>query len=243
MTFAYSAGRSGETPKKILGESRGKLQVDGYTGYNAVITPEARERVGCWSHLRRYFFKALPTAPEAEEMMDLIVELYAVEWQAQEKGICGSEAHRLLRDTLSRPVVKKIEAWLAQQEPATNPKSPLGAALKYAQEEDKKTKKKSLKRCMKVFLKDPKVGLDNNISERALRIIALGRKNFLFAGNDPAAQNLAINQTLVATCEANGVNPQDYLADVLIRIQTHPQSKIDELLPQNWRPPNPAAAS
>jgi len=242
ITFAYSKSRSGETPRRILGASKGKLQVDGYTGYNSVTTPEGRERAGCWAHARRYFFKSLQTAPEAEEMMDLIAELYGVEWLAQEKGICGSEAHRLLRDSMSRPVVEKIEAWLIQHEPSTPPKSPLGAALKYTLKEDKKAKTKSLKRSMKVFLKDPKVALDNNISERALRIIALGRKNFLFAGNDPAAENLAINQTLVATCEANGVNPQDYLADVLVRTHDHPQSRIDELLPQNWRPPTRATA-
>jgi transposase len=208
-----------------------------------VTTPEGRERAGCWAHVRRYFFKALPTAPEAGEVMDLIADLYTVEWQAQEKGICGTEEHRLLRETVSRVAVEKIEAWVLEHEPYTNPKSPLGDAIKYTQVENKETKTKSMKKSLKVFLEDPKVGIDNNVSERALRIIALGRKNFLFAGNDPAAENLAVLQTLVTTCEANGVNPQDYLADVLIRIQTHPQSRIDELLPQNWKPPDPAEAA
>jgi transposase len=82
--------------------------------------------------------------------------------------------------------------------------------------------------------------IDNNASERALRVAALGRKNFLFVGTNEAGENLAGLYSLIATCEANGVNPVDYLADVLIRVQTHPASRIDELLPHNWKPPNPS---
>jgi len=85
-----------------------------------------------------------------------------------------------------------------------------------------------------VFIKDAELALDNNVSERALRAIAIGRKNFLFVGTDRAGENLGVLQSLVATCEANGVNPQEYLADMLIRIQSHPNSRIDELLPQHW---------
>jgi transposase len=232
--YCYSATRSGEMPLKILGESEGKLQVDGYTGYNAVTTPEGRKRAGCWAHTRRYFFKALQTAKEAGEMMDLLGELYAVEWQAQEKGICGTDAHRLLRQEVSGEVVEKIEAWLDEHEPVTPPKSPLGKAIAYTRGQWES---------LKVFLDDPKVAIDNNVSERALRIVALGRKNFLFAGNDTAAENLAVLQTLVATCERNGVNPQAYLTDVLVRTRDHPQSRLDELLPQNWQPPASAATS
>ena len=232
VAYTYSPTRSGEMPLRLLGETEGKLQVDGYTGYNAVTTPKGRERAGCWAHARRYFFKALQTAKEAGEVMDLIGELYAVEWQAQEKGICGTDAHRLLRQSVSLPVVEKIEAWLDEHEPSTPPKSPLGKAIAYTRGQWKS---------LKVFLEDPKVAIDNNVSERALRIVALGRKNFLFAGNDTAAENLAVLQTLVATCERNGVNPQDYLTDVLVRTRDHPQTRLDELLPQNWQP-EPAAA-
>ena len=93
-----------------------------------------------------------------------------------------------------------------------------------------------VKVALELFLTDPNIALDNNVSERQLRLIALGRKNYLFVGHDVAGQNLAILQTFVATCVANDVNPQEYLTDVLIRIQTHPQSKIDELLPHKWKP-------
>jgi transposase len=91
---------------------------------------------------------------------------------------------------------------------------------------------------LNVFLDDPNVRLDNNISAQQLRLIALGRNNFLFVGHDEAGKNLAILQSLVSTCLLNDVNPQHYLADVLIRIQTHPMSRIDELLPQNWKSPD-----
>ncbi len=82
------------------------------------------------------------------------------------------------------------------------------------------------------------MAVDNNISERHLRLIALGRKNFLFVGHDQAGENLTVLQSLVASCIANKVNPQDYLTDVLMRIQDHPQSAIDDLLPDQWRPPD-----
>jgi len=88
-----------------------------------------------------------------------------------------------------------------------------------------------------LFLEDPKLGLDNNVSERNLRLIALGRKNFLFVGNDDAGKSLAINQSLVSSCTLNGIDPEQYLTDVLIRIQSHPQNRIDDLLPHRWKPP------
>jgi len=87
------------------------------------------------------------------------------------------------------------------------------------------------------FLEDPNLPLDNNMSERLLRVIALGRKNFLFVGNNGAGHNLAVLQSLVSSCQINGVDPQAYLTDVLIRIQTHSQSRIDDLLPHRWQPP------
>ncbi len=94
------------------------------------------------------------------------------------------------------------------------------------------------------FLEDPRLALDNNASESALRNVALGRKNYLFVGHDEAGENLAALLSLLATCEANGVNPVAYLADVLVRVNTHPASRLDELLPHKWQPPNstPAAA-
>jgi transposase len=115
--------------------------------------------------------------------------------------------------------------WAIEQKAQQRPKSPLGVALTYVLNQ---------KKTLELFLNDPKVRLDNNVAEQHLRLIALGRKNFLFVGNDEAGRNLATLQTLVSTCLGNDINPQSYLTDVLLRIQDHPQSKITEFLPWNW---------
>ncbi|MCP3105290.1 IS66 family transposase [Myxococcus sp. K15C18031901] len=224
--YRFSLGRAGKTPKDVLGGTTGALVVDGYTGYNVVTLPEGRTRVGCWAHVRRRFFEALPTAPEARETMDLILELYRVEAQARDAGVVGTAEHRVLRQESSAPILARISTWLAVQTPRHPPKSPLGQALSYA------TKQWA---ALTRFAEDPRLPLDNNRSEAALRKAALGRKNFLFVGHESAGENLAGLYALVATCEANGVNPEEYLADVLLRVQTHPNSRIAELLPHEWR--------
>jgi transposase len=226
VAYRYSPNRSGHTPIEVLGDSTGVLQVDGYTGYNKVTTPEKRDRAGCWAHARRKFFAALETTPElAEHAIDLIRQIYEVEYEAAENDFLGSEKHRALRNTKSRKLVDEFMAWATEQKTQQRPKSPLGVALTYVVNQ---------KKTLELFLNDPKIRLDNNVAEQHLRLIALGRKNFLFVGNDEAGRNLATLQTLVSTCLANDINPQSYLTDVLLRIQDHPQSKIVELLPWNW---------
>lgn len=120
--------------------------------------------------------------------------------------------------------------WLEIEQEHHPPKSPIGEAIRYALAQWK---------ALTLFLTDPHLPIDNNASERALRVSALGRKKFLFVGHDEAGENLAGLYSLVATCETNGVNSVDYLADVLIRVQSHSASRIDELLPHNWAPPRP----
>lgn len=227
ISYRFSPTRSGETPAEVLGFSKGTLVVDGYTGYNAVTTPAGRDRAGCLAHARRRFFEALGTAPEAQEAMALIRAVYRVEHDAAERGIAGTPAHLVLRQEISRPLMERLESWMEQQQPRHLPKGPMGEALSYA-----KNNWPALCR----FLEDAAIPPDNNASERALRAAALGRKNFLFVGTDQAGRNIAGLYALVATCEANGVNPVEYLTDVLIRIQIHPSSRLDELLPFNWKP-------
>ncbi|RKG94947.1 IS66 family transposase [Corallococcus carmarthensis] len=224
--YRFSLGRASTTPKDVLGGTRGALVVDAYTGYNAVTLPEGRVRVGCWAHVRRRFFDALPTAPEAREALDFILTLYRVEAQARDAGLVRTDAHRALRMQHSAPVLAGLRAWLEEQAPRHPPKGPLGQALSYARKQwDALTR----------FVSDERLPLDNNRSEAALRRAALGRKNFLFVGHEAAGENLAGLYALVATCEANGVNPEDYLADVLLRVQTHPNARIGELLPHEWK--------
>ncbi len=226
VAYRYSPSRSGQTPVEVLGDSTGVLQVDGYTGYNQVTTPDKRTRAGCWAHARRKFFDALESKPdEANHAIDLIRQLYEHEYEAAGLDILGSDKHRALRRTKSRAVVGAFYEWSESEVDKHRPKSPLAKALRYAINQ-----REALQR----FLDDPKIRLDNNIAEQHLRLIALGRKNFLFVGNDEAGGNLATLQTLVSTCIANDVNPQSYLADVLMRIADHPQSEIDALLPWRW---------
>jgi transposase len=136
-----------------------------------------------------------------------------------------------MRQTASRAVMEDFKAWLDAEQPRHPPKGPMGEAISYALGQWD---------ALTLFLTDPHLPIDNNASERALRVAALGRKNFLFVGTNEAGENLAGLYSLIATCEANGVNPVDYLADVLIRVQTHPAARIDELLPHLWTPALPA---
>jgi len=228
VTFRFSETRAAETANDLLSDTSGTLQVDGYSGYNDVTGEGGRERVGCWAHARRKFFDARASAPEVNEILALITQLYRVEHKAAELGLLGTDAHGILRDEESRPILEKIYAWIEPRTGRTPPKSPLGAAVTYAVKQRKP---------LSVFLGDAKLPLDNNIAERALRIVALGRKNFLVVGNAECGKNLAILQSLTSTCQLHNVNPYEYLRDVLVRVGSHPNSKLDELLPMHWKPP------
>jgi transposase len=225
VAFVFAADRSGQTPRQVLGGTSGTLLVDAYSGYNAVSEVSSRERAGCHAHLRRYFYEALPTAPAAQEALDLILDLYRVEHTAKEQRIVGMPAHLALRKERAGPVRDRLKAWLDAQHGKEPPKSPLAIAIRYA-----RSNWTELGR----FLDDARIPLDNNPAERALRRVALGRKNFLFVGDIEAGKNIAGLYSLVATCEARGINPLEYLTDVLTRVAEHPHARIDELLPDAW---------
>ena len=225
VAYVHAHGRSGETAVAVLGGTKGYLQVDGYTGYNAVTLPEGRIRVGCWAHVRRKYFDALSTAPEAQRALYLILELYRVESDIEAAGQRGTTGHLAVRRARSAAIIDEIAEWLRVEGPRHPPKSPLGEAMQYT---------RSQWAALTRFLEDPRLALDNNASENALRKVALGRKNYLFVGNDEAGENLAGLYSLLATCEANGVNPIEYLADVLVRVNTHPANRLDQLLPHLW---------
>ena len=125
------------------------------------------------------------------------------------------------------PIMERFGAWLAEQAPQHLPQGPMGKAIRYAIDNWKELTR---------FLSDPRIPPDNNRSEAALRVAALGRKNFLFVAHEDSGCNLANLYSLVATCEANGIEPTAYLADVLMRMSTHPAADLDALLPQNWAP-------
>lgn len=226
--YVFSASRSGKTPQRILGDTSGTLQADAYSGYNIVIAPDKRERVSCLSHIRRDFFKALESGKgDAEKALDLILDLYQVEYDAAAAGVLGIAKHLALRKQYTGPKLEELKEFLEEIKDDHLPTGPMGKAIGYALNHLDE---------LKPVLKDPKIRLDNNLAENALRIIAVGRKNFLFVGNEKAGENLAALQTVIATCNANGVNPEDYLADVLMRVASTPASCIDDLLPPNWEP-------
>lgn len=229
VAYRYSPSRSGQTPSEILGGTRGVLVVDGYTGYNHVTKVDGRTRAACLAHVRRKFFDARAGyEADADQALALILDVYRVEHEALERRIVRTDEHAELRRTRSRAAMENLRAWLEEHEPKYPPRSSqLGNAIRHALTNWDR---------LCVFLDDVNVPIDNNGSERALRPVAKGRDNWLFAGHDEAAKRLMALLGICATCEANGINPEDYLADVLERLATHPQKDLDNLLPHRWRP-------
>lgn len=227
ILFRYDPSRSGQVPDKVLGASKGVLQVDGYSGYNTVTVPERRKRAGCWSHARRKFFEIrAQNGPVVDPLIDQIGRLFDIEMAAAVREIYGTDTHRDLRQAEARPIVDDLFERMKQAQGRASPRSALGEALRYALNQEA---------ALRIFLDDPKVALDNNVSERALRIVALLRKNALFVGHDEARQNLAMLLTIVSTCILHSVEPRRYIADVIVRVN-QPGVTVDALLPWNWMP-------
>ena len=227
ILYDFSPSRSGETPSRLLGGTTGYLQVDGYTGYNEVTTPNGRTRVACLAHVRRKFVEATPTEPErAGWVVELIGEIYRHEAEAREAGIRGTPEHARIRQERIRPMMECLERWLREQTDI-RPKSPLGKAIAYA--------RKQWPALIRP-LDDPSLALDNNEAERRLRLVAMGRNNFVCVGSREAGHRLAIAQTMTTMCSLHGVNPTEWLTDVLQRISTTPATDMASLLPQNWAP-------
>lgn len=223
--YCFSPDRSGDTPSRVLGGSSGTLVVDMYTGYNQVTGTGQRERAGCLAHARRKFFDAKKTAPEAQLALDLIRDIYVVEHDVRNAGLVGTEQHADARWQQCLPVMDKLYVWLVAQKGTHPPKSKMGGAIRY-----------SLKnwQALTRYVRDVRVPPDNNRAENALRVVALGRKNFLFVGHQQAGENLAALYTVVATCLAHELDPLTYLSDVLMRLDSTAADAIDSLLPHNW---------
>jgi transposase len=226
--FVFNTTRSGSVPVAVLGDSQGELMADLYTGYNAITVPGRRRRAGCLAHARRKIFDA-KAGGEAQIGLDLIRDMYVVEHDARASGIEGTDAHLALRASKTRPLMARLLAWSRRERRRHGPKSLLGKAVGYIIRN-----RKPLTR----FLYVAKLPLDNNRSESALRRVALGRKNYLFVGHEEAGENIAGLFTIVASCATNGVNPVDYITDVLQRVSHHPASDIDAILPDRWGSPD-----
>jgi transposase len=221
VSYKFAADRAGDTPKETLAGTSGVLLADSYSGYNVVAEVSGRRRAACHAHLRRYFHESLKTAPVAQELLDLVAELYRTEHQAP----ANADEHFEFRKLRVAYVHDRIKAWLDEHRDRHPPKSPIAIAIRYALNHWTE---------FRAFLDDPRIPLDNNASERSLRRVALGRKNYLFVGNLNAGQSLAGLYSLVATCEARSINPFEYLADVIPQVQDYPAARLAELLPGAW---------
>src|SRR5882672_11223558 len=231
--YFYSPDRKAERPAAHLQDFRGVLQVDGYAGFERLTAPGDIVLAACWAHARRKFYDLHEAtgSPIAAEALRRIAELYAIE-----RSIQGgtADARRHVRNTSARPLIEMMKPWLETELGRVPPAGPLAEAIRYAL-----ARWPALTR----FLDDGRIELDNNPVERAIRPIALGRKNHLFAGSDGGAARWAVVASLLATAKLNDVEPFAYLKDVLEHMSKgHPMSRLDDLLPCNWTPSIAVAA-
>ena len=230
VVFHYAPSRAHRHVHAFLGEFRGTLLSDGYEAYAAYAGRRSGEvtHAQCWSHTRRGFERANDSEPEAVgEALAMIGAMCGHEKQIRAEGLAGDDK-RAWRQTHTRPVVETFWRWCDAQchRPELLPKSPLAKALNYARER---------RSALEVFLDDPEVAIDTNHLERALRPIAMGKRNWLFASTEVGAQRVGIIQSLLATCRLHAVDSYTYLVDVLQRISVHPAKRAIELTPRMWK--------
>jgi transposase len=224
--FFYSPDRKDEHPRAHLKDFRGVLHADGYAGFNGLFEGGCVTEAACWAHVRRKFFDvhAANGSPIAKEALDRIADLYAVEGAIN--GLPADERRRR-RQTDSVPITRALKAWAEQVLPKLSGGSELAAAFRYM-----RSRWTALTRCFD----DGRMALDNNAAERALRGVAIGRKNWLFAGSDRGGMRAASMYSLIETAKLNALDPHAYLCDVLTRLPDHPARRVAELLPWNWKP-------
>ncbi|MFC1762965.1 IS66 family transposase, partial [Planctomycetota bacterium] len=225
--FDYTTVRNREGPADILSGYTGRIQADGFNGYDDLYGADKATEVGCWAHSRRKFDQASPSDPvRANQMLALIAQLYVVEAKARDEGLDAEEI-KALRQQISKPIIaNQIAPLLARWHQEVLPQSPMGKAITYATNQWQ---------ALQEYLNDGMLSIDNSLAERTIKLVALGRKNWLFAGSDAGAQRAAILYSLIASCKLCKIDPLIYLRDVLDRINTHPANQIEELLPQRWK--------
>ncbi|MFT7487288.1 MAG: transposase [Candidatus Paceibacteria bacterium] len=222
--YDFTKTREASGPELILKDFLGYVHADAYGGYDWLFQPGGPTEVACWAHTRRYFERAEKSDPKlSAKALDLIRGLYRIEKKAKEDEL-NPEAVAALRQEYAVPILKNIWAWLAEVEAQVLPKGPMGKAVHYAQAHWD---------ALNVYVTDGRLEIDNNASERAMRPIAVGRKNWLFFQTIGGGKTAAILMSLIQTAKAAGVNVQLYLRDVLQRIAT--ESDMKKLLPHAWK--------
>jgi hypothetical protein len=221
--FAYSPDRKSEHPANHLKHFRGTLQADAYAGFNSLYESGKVAEAACWAHVRRKFYDlyAAHQSPIAKEAIDRIAALYGIEKQIRGRP---PEERQRIRAENARPLLDSLHGWFIESLSKLSKKSQVTMAINYA-----------LGRWPQLlrYTEDGRLEIDNNAAERALRAVAIGRKNYLFAGSDSGGERAAAMYSLIGTAKLNGIDPEAYLAYVLSHIADHPINRIEELFPWN----------
>ena len=226
VLYEFTPDRKGEHPQRRLREFRGILQADAYSGFNALYEGGRVVEAACWTHARRYFHDEVVAnaSPLAREAIERMQPLFAIEAEIHGQP---PEARLAARQARSAPIMAELHAWLEATLRRISGKSDLAKAIRYALAQWS---------ALTTVLRDGRACLHNNAAERRMRPLALGRKNYLFAGSLEGGRRAAIIYTLIGTAELNSCDPQAYLRVLLERIASHPINRIGELAPWNLRP-------
>jgi transposase len=239
IIFRYTPDRTRAGPQEFLSDYQGYLQADAYGGYDGIFTSGTVIEVACWAHARRKFFDARETdGRRSAQMLEMVRRLYAVEDEATKRvaelladqpGATADQRHALigaLRQEKSVPILAEIKTWLDAEKQVVLPRSPMGGAIGYVLNQWT---------ALNRYVEQGYLKIDNNAAERAVKRVAIGRKNWLFAGHDESGAAHAILWSLLASAERHGLNPQRYMTSVLARIGQTKLSELEQFLPDVWK--------